>query len=76
MTDPNLLNPEWPVEYRKGFEAGYILGQSLPQTGGGAMIKIMKRLGIVNASYGEIADQVCKRLDGCENVIDKLKRVK
>ena len=38
-----------------------------------AIMRIMRRLGIVGATYSEIADQVCKRLDGCELVIDKLK---
>jgi uncharacterized membrane protein YeaQ/YmgE (transglycosylase-associated protein family) len=61
---------------RKAFQAGYIAGQSLPESGGGAMIKIMRRLGIVGASYGEIADHVCKRLDGCEALIDKLREVR
>lgn len=64
------------ADYRAGFEAGYLAGQALPESGGGAMIKIMRRLGIVGATYGEIAEQVCKRLDGCEALIDKLRRRK
>lgn len=67
------LNPDWSDEYRAGFQAGYIAGQALPESGGGAMMKIMRRLGIVGASYGEIADQVCKRMDGQQAIIDKLR---
>ncbi|HEU4982055.1 MAG TPA: hypothetical protein VFT88_05180 [Acidobacteriaceae bacterium] len=38
-----------------------------------AFQRIMRRLGIVGATYSEIAEQVIKRLDGCEAVIDKLR---
>lgn len=58
-------------DYIAGFNAGYAAGQAIPESGAGAMVKIMRRLGIIGASYGEIADQVCKRLDGCEAIIDK-----
>jgi hypothetical protein len=63
-----------PPEYQKGFQDGYVLAQSMPETTAGAMVKIMRRLGIVGASAGEIADQVCKRLDGCEEIIDRQRR--
>ena len=62
------------ANYKAGFQDGFIAGQALPESGGGAMVKIMRRLGIIGATYGEIADQVCKRLDGCEAVIDKLRK--
>lgn len=71
-----MLNPDWSDEYRRGFQDGYVQGQSIPESGRGAMMKIMRRLGIVGATHAEIADQVCKRLDGCESVIDKLKGLK
>jgi hypothetical protein len=64
------LNPEWSDEFRAGFEAGYVAAQSDPGTRAGAMIKIMSRLGIVGASHSEIAEQVCKRLDGQQAIID------
>lgn len=39
-----------------------------------ALQKIMRRIGIVGATPEEIAEQVCKRLDGAQAVIDQLRK--
>lgn len=36
-------------------------------------LRIMRRLGIIGATHSEIADQVIRRLDGCEQIIDSLR---
>lgn len=63
--------PNCSADYQKGFTDGYVASQHMPETREGALKKIQRRLGIVGASYSEIADQVCKRLDGCEAIIDR-----
>ena len=37
-------------------------------------LRIMRRLGIVGATYGEIADQVVARMDGQQRIIDLLRQ--